>query len=88
MSQQKKNNDLKVSENSVKVERIGHLGKISEKEYDLFISYEADVLDIKKVSKYFIVMRYGKFAMSMDIKKDEIEAILAFMNEKGDAEEK
>jgi len=78
------NNDLKVSEYQLVIERIGHLSKLKTSHDDLFVSYALDVIDPRKINNYYIVARHGKFAISFDIKKDEIEAILAFMNHKGE----
>jgi len=77
-------NDLKVYEGKVMIERIGHLSRLKISHNDLFVSCELDVIDPVKINKFFIVARHGKFAISFDIKKDEIEAILAFMNRTGE----
>lgn len=70
-----------LKDHSITIDRFGHLGRTKEPHHDMFVSYELDPVD-NKITRFFIVMRNQKFAMSMDITQDEIQAILDFIQRK------
>jgi len=75
-------NNIKTTKEKVSIERIGHLGRTKDSHEDLFISYELNSIDMNKISRFYLVVRHGKFAISMDVDEDEIKALLDFIQSK------